>query len=273
MTNETLAAAIRDGNHALIGELWGQVRAFVAMMAKKRLMSNESTVTEVDDLTQCGYFALLDAIQTYDETESSFLTWLSVHLQNHFNKAMNRYTTRQKQDPLHTADSLQRPISDDDDSAALWDFLPDESAQAAFDAVEHRIWNGQLHAALTDALDAIPDKQREIIEGRYYAGKTVDELAAIQAISPAEVRSHERKGMSALRKGAAYLRPFLNDETNYFRRVSVSEFNRTHTSAVESIAIWHESQRGNPARVCPAPFFTTAKTMNRCIITENKRKD
>lgn len=241
MTNEELVAAIRDGNDALVGELWEQVEKLVTKLAKSRLMSATTTVTEIDDLTQSGYFALLDAIRTYDAAEGcKFTTWLSVHLRNHFNKAMNARSEKQRNDPLLAAVSLQRPIAEEDGDT-LEALCPDPNAQAAFEAVEHRMWTEQLHTTLDDLLCELPQDQREIITGRHYDAMSTEELSRKLDTTTAEIRSQENKGMRTLRKSSWRLKPFIEAETNYYRHVGADEFARTHTSAVESVAIWRES--------------------------------
>lgn len=241
MTNEELVAAIRDGNTALIGELWEQNKGLVAMLANKRLMSATNTVIEIDDLTQSGFFALLDAIRTYDAAEGCrFTTWLTVHLRNHFNKAMNTRSEKQRNDPLLAAVSLQRPIAEENGDT-LEALCPDPSAQAAFEAVEHRMWTEQLHTTLDDLLCELPQDQREIITGRHYDEMSTEELSRKLDTTTAEIRSQENKGMRTLRKSSWRLKPFIEAETNYYRHVGADEFARTHTSAVESVAIWRES--------------------------------
>ena len=242
MTNEALAAAIKAGDTSLIGDLWEQVKAFVALMAKKRLISADTTVVDVDDLIQSGFFALLDAVRTFDEAAGcAFTTWLSVHLQKHFSMAMNTRSEKQRNDPLHDADSLQRLIRDDDERTTLGDIQPDKNAQAAFEAVEHRMWTEKLHTALDDLLNDLPQDQREIITGRHYDEMSTEELSRKLDTTTAEIRSQENKGMRELRRSSWKLRPFVADDLNYFRHVSAAEFSRTQTSAVEVLAILREN--------------------------------
>lgn len=242
MTNEELAVAIRDGNPALIGELWERVEPFVAMKARDRLATAEGNATDTDDLTQSGYFALLSATQTFDpDGGRNFLSWLDYHLKNAFASTLGYRTKLQSNDPLRTADSLQRPISDEENSTELGDLQPDERAQEDFEAVEHRLWLEQLHNALAVELDRLPEEQRETITGRYYSNLSADDLAQKHGTTSSVIKSREAKGMRALRKNSHKLSPFVEENTNYHFRVGVAEFNRTHTSAVEAVAMWRES--------------------------------
>jgi RNA polymerase sigma factor (sigma-70 family) len=48
------------------------------------------------------------------------------------------------------------------------------------------------------ALHGLPERQREAIVLRYYAGLSEDEVAAAMCISRGAVKSHTARGMSAL---------------------------------------------------------------------------
>jgi DNA-directed RNA polymerase specialized sigma24 family protein len=54
-------------------------------------------------------------------------------------------------------------------------------------------------AAAGAALDGLPDRQREAIVLRYYAGLSEREIAAAMAISRGAVNSHTARGLSTLR--------------------------------------------------------------------------
>jgi RNA polymerase sigma-70 factor (sigma-E family) len=54
-------------------------------------------------------------------------------------------------------------------------------------------------AAARAALRGLPERQREAIVLRYYAGLSEDEIAAVMRISRGAVKSHTARGLSALR--------------------------------------------------------------------------
>ena len=54
-------------------------------------------------------------------------------------------------------------------------------------------------AAARAALGGLPERQREAIVLRYYAGLSEDEIAAVMRISRGAVKSHTARGLSALR--------------------------------------------------------------------------
>ena len=54
------------------------------------------------------------------------------------------------------------------------------------------------HAAVLDALRALPRRQRECLVLRYYADLSEVEIASTLGISPGSVKSHSHRGMVAL---------------------------------------------------------------------------
>lgn len=68
MTNEEWAMEIQAGR-AGYGELWEQVRRFIRLQAYKYQTLHaglcERARIELDDLLQCGFLALRDAVEAY----------------------------------------------------------------------------------------------------------------------------------------------------------------------------------------------------------------
>lgn len=80
MSNEELVARIQAGDQNGMTELWYQVEKFIAWKAQRIMPTlGESTVIEVDDLIQTGYFALVSAVATYSPGEGEFVKWLSYY--------------------------------------------------------------------------------------------------------------------------------------------------------------------------------------------------
>lgn len=192
MSNEELAMLIKDGQAEHIPQLWDQVERFIWQRARLRanILDGRGGVT-AEDLYQSGFFAVLAAIDAYDPLSGyKFLTYLVRPLKTSFAITAGYRTQRQQRDPLHAADSLDAPLSNDEDGGyTLLDGVSDLKADAAFDAVGEREWAEQLHRDLEAALAHLPESQRAAIRAKYYLGcknlcaeDRKEELAAIKAL-------------------------------------------------------------------------------------------
>lgn len=168
MTNEELVALIQAGERDRLPELWDQVEKFVALRARKLLVAlgdrASSYALEFGDLYNSGYFALLDAVDTYDpEPGVSFIGRLALRLKTTFAKTGGWYGRSGKrskaQDPLHMALSMDTPVkagADDGDKAAFGNFIPDPRAAQALRDVDDSICRAQTRQAVQRALNSSP---------------------------------------------------------------------------------------------------------------------
>ena len=190
MSNEELVVLIQAGERDRISELWNQVERFVWQQAGRRCCTLEGLggVT-AEDLYQAGFFALLEAVESYNLTAGmSFVGWLAIHLKNAFADAAGYRTARTRKDPLQSAVSLDAPLSDDME-ITIGDTIPDPST--AMEEVEERDWVQSLHAALGKALAGIPKAEREVLQARYYQGRTFEELGG-ERMRQLEIRALRR---------------------------------------------------------------------------------
>lgn len=229
---------------AIMPALWEAVERFIEWQSRRRysLVGNFGGC-EIEDLTQSGYLALVAAVQDYDPEKGSFLTILALHLKTAFAEAAGIRSTRR--DALLYADSLDRPVSEEDpDGETLLDFqgVPD----AGLEAAEDRIFTEDLHRALEMALDALPPRKREIIKGKYFDGLTREEIAREQGCTSNTVRDQEREALQQMRRQAKKtgLDQFVELHTLYYRHYGVEYMKRTHTSPVEAIYMDRERLRG-----------------------------
>ena len=95
-------------------------------------------------------------------------------------------------------DAISEPVSffdpvysDGEESMLLLDQLSDERSTAD-------IWMENL--SLTEAVKTLPEKEREVLELRYYQGKTQIEISKIVNISQAQVSRLEKNAIEKLRK-------------------------------------------------------------------------
>jgi len=95
-------------------------------------------------------------------------------------------------------DAVSEPISffepvysDGEESMLLLDQLSDEKNTAD---------NWMENLSLSEAVKCLPDKEREVLELRYYQGKTQIEISKIVNISQAQVSRLEKNAIEKLRK-------------------------------------------------------------------------
>lgn len=216
MTNEELAVMIQGGQADLVPTLWEQVERFVAKQAHRWFLNNRRRV-EFDDLYQSGFLAMMEAVRTFDpEGGSSFLSWMgNNHLKTAFMAALGARTEKQRQDPLHTAASLDAPLQVDED-LTIGDMVQDPVDCMA--KADRRIWLEQLHDELDHALDTLPAEQRTALRQRFYHGMTFAEAAALAGEKPDTIRKWESAGLNKLRRGkqAARLRAFVDARTLFY---------------------------------------------------------
>lgn len=244
MSNEELAARIRDGDKAAITELWDGVKRFIHQQAFRyyRYCPGRGG-TELEDLVQSSFIAMMDAAQSFSVSMGcSFITYLDFYLRREYRKCFGLYS--RKPDPLNEKPrSLDAPIAEDKGDGILADTIPDPGDPIG-DA-ERRIWIEQLRRALDAALEQLPQDQKQTLTARYYEGKTLEETAAATGAEKTEVRKLERRGLDQLRKDKWKngLEQFIDSQTIFYNHVGISQFNTTHTSAVEKNVLHRERIR------------------------------
>jgi RNA polymerase sporulation-specific sigma factor len=162
-------------------------------------MENKRGV-EVGDLIQQGDFAVLEAVRYYKpDGEYKFTTYLNQTLKNAFRAAVGIRTS--KRDMLDYAASLDEPLGEDG-GLSLLDVIADTTADNTPDDRIESIYNQQLHKALDNALQILPDGQRDAVALHYYFGLPFERIAEAkgatkqaigkQAIGEREYRALER---------------------------------------------------------------------------------
>ena len=243
---DDLVMQIQQGHNELLPELWEERRRLIAMWAAKfyTIISAGRAApggVEVDDLVQCGYFALVEAVAVHNPELGPFNAILSYYCKKHFHKAIGR-TEKQRREPLNNCASLDVPVSEDGDETLL-DFIPD--SRDPFTGVEERIYQEQLHKALEAALSVIPTAEADCIRAEFFEGRQQAEIAARMGLSQQRTSQLRNGGLRHIRNSSAKanLERFLDSETPFFKKVGVATFNTTHTSAVEAVMLYRERRR------------------------------
>lgn len=245
MTNEELAAAIKAGNNALYADLWGQVKKIILNRARRFCAACDGLCAShgvtVEDLEQCGYLALLDAVKAWSpDSGYRFTTFLTLHMKRQFRAALDGGKRRRSKDLLNCCGSLDEPTGEDSESGTVGDFVPsdpeDPDGWFSTEEPDSRIFQGQLKQELHRCLDTMNQDRAEILRKRYLDGKTLREVAGDVGKSCQRIQSMERSGLSELRREPYWrrLRPFAEYlDTLAWRSTSLSSFRNTGDSSVE----------------------------------------
>lgn len=256
MTNEELAIAIQQGRTELYPVLWEQVRAFVIRESKKRYRElgghagsfYEYTDTEgmtVADYAQSGYLAMVRAVKYCDSEKGTFLTVLGKCLKTEFDAATQRRGMRAQEDPIHHHISLDVPLNaDDPEGMSLLDVQ--QETRDVIEESDERIFLEQLHDALNRAIAGLPGEQARALTARYWERKTLREIGETEGVSVEQIRQREKNALKAIRRkrNRFGLQQYIDQMTSFYRHVGVSQFQRTHTSAVEQIVLnWERLEK------------------------------
>lgn len=220
---------------------------------------------ETEDLVQCGYIALNTAVKYYDPEKGAFITLFSRCLDTAFTRSggypafkrnpqfeSDPWGDHQKWEPhdllfSKEIDILYTPLkSSDPDGGVLADVVPYVREDGGDDLtdLEDAIYNDQLHKALDNAIDTLPDEQAAAIRGRYWDDLQYSELAERCGVSSEQARLHVRAGILSLRspKLSRELSQFIEENTDYYRGAGLYSFRNTGASSVERAAVQRENR-------------------------------
>lgn len=216
MTNEELATLVQSGDTGVLPILWDQVRRFIAWKARQyhgQLTPSEKSRIELDELIDAGYFAVLEACERFNPYRGGFLTILGGYtLKKAFSEVLGYYLPRQRHDALVQAISLDAPVGDEEDSS-LHDLIGgiDDNIEQCIESV----YTQELHGALDEVLDSLPEKERQAIVMRYYFGIKYSDQARAKGVSKQQIAENANAGLWKIRtnqRAMDQLSTFLNPD-------------------------------------------------------------
>lgn len=240
---------IQQGDTSLYITLWEAVHDLIAFWAKKyynalKVLGKVPGGVEVEDLVQCGYCAMVDAVTGYVPEKGAFTTYLGFHIKKEFRRAIGR-SDRQLRDKLNRCRSLDAPLNGDTDST-LFDIVADtvQDQYNDFSDIEEKIFNEQLHVALEKALNTLPEKEAAAIRSEYWEGCTLQQIAEKLDVTLSRVHQLRNRGFHIIRHSSARreLEQFIDQNTDYYRGTGVAAHN-TRGSQVENLVLRRERLR------------------------------
>ena len=201
MSNEEAARRIQGGEQSAIPLLWEGVKKFIRLWAYKYHVQYESLCkragVEKDDLYQCGYFAMLNAVRAYDATTGyRFITYMAYHLQNEFNAAVGVRTVKGRNNARIRLISIEAE-KEGADGLINSDSIPDEAAREDFDNAIDNLYSEEARRNLAPALERLSADEYEVTRRYFYQGQKLSEIARDMG---AEYHKVQRLYGSALRR-------------------------------------------------------------------------
>ena len=131
---------------------------------------NDSTTAE--DLTADVFLKVYSKLDEFDDSKASVSTWIFTITRN---TLTDYYRTRR-----------------------VYEEIPETLEEEG--SIEEDVCNADMLEKLAYALTKLDEREREIIVGRYYSGKTLKEIADCMDISYAYVKVLQNKALSELKK-------------------------------------------------------------------------
>lgn len=216
MTNEELCKRIQEGETELIPTLWEQCEKFIKLQADRRFNHVLGHVSaDVEDLYQSGYFALLEAMQTYTETDGgrSFIGWLDYSLRTQFAEVLGYRTQKQKMAIERRAISIdgERESKKDGEIFTLEAFIPDPAQELELEEVLERDRQQRIKEYVYGKVNGLPGDCQYItlnmLENDLSASKTADRLD----MDRSKVRNIYVKSLNILKNRVRTDRKMLQD--------------------------------------------------------------
>jgi RNA polymerase sigma-70 factor (ECF subfamily) len=171
--DQLLAERLRSGDREALGLLYDRY-ASVAMAVAVRVVTDRELA---EDLVHDAYVAVWQKIDRFDPSRGSLRSWLLTIVRN---RAIDRLRGARPSIEVGEADEQ-----------SLLRTGPNPTWEAA---VERR-----SAAELHDALEQLPEEQREAVELAYFAGRTYREIAVLTGVPQGTANGRLRLALAKLR--------------------------------------------------------------------------
>lgn len=209
MTNEQMAALIqsdREEFKELMPVLWRKTQKILFKMSREFYNKHRTSCTqrgvELSDIEGSCYVVFVAALDAYKpESETLFTSYFNYPFKNMTAELLNIRTERGRQEPLNNCDSLDRQIEQGDGSTTtLLDLVVDQQSCSFEMDVLEAMDRDQEAKAVREAVAALPEMERLVIEWYYFENRELKEIGAELNVSVERVRQIRNKAIRELRK-------------------------------------------------------------------------
>lgn len=213
MTNEEMCISIQNGDNTLKSQLWDNVSKIYNFLADKFFSNNAEKCTKCglqrDDIHQISYFAFEHSIKAFDISKGyAFTTYAKFSLL----AVIRSYFCK---DTLNRCKSLDEIISFADDEQTIADLIADNDSSAPFEQIEDSSEREYKHKILQEEIDKLPEKEQAVINGKYYGGKTFQELSKDMNVIGVCVKQLHRSAIRHLRAKSNRIWRRLTEDLDY----------------------------------------------------------
>lgn len=192
--NCILSLKAKQGDVAALEQLW-EINQGLVQKTVRQYPTTKSVDT--DDLLQCAWFSLLDAVQAFDPSRGSFATMLVWRIRQACLVALGR---RRKH--VEEVASLDAPLMDDSDATTLRDAIADDTLRPADETVQEK----DMRRDIFDTVNQLGEKERAVILARYYNQMTLQQTAELLSMPIMCVRQREAHALKVLRRNKVLCR-------------------------------------------------------------------
>lgn len=181
-----LAHMAQRGDHNALVCLWEAVKGTAGTVAGHY---HGAASVGMDDLLQHAFLAMLEAVKVYDSTRGDFKNIFIYHVKKSCGRALNLHRKM-----IEEVCSLDQPLGEDGNTT-MRELIEDESLIPAQDQIETE----ELSDALRIALEALPERWRKVLIGRYVYGQTQGAISKSLGCSRQNVALLEAQALKRLR--------------------------------------------------------------------------
>lgn len=173
-----LVGAAVNGDRVAVDRVLRWISPLVARYCRARVGRQEKTFASADDVAQEVCLAVLTALPGYRDQGRPFLAFV-------YGIAAHKVADAHRS----AARNRSEPVPDIPDTPSMVD-----------DGPEARLVQGEQADRMTELLDKLPDKQREIVVLRVVWGLSAEDTAEMVGSTPGAVRVAQHRALSRLRK-------------------------------------------------------------------------
>ena len=240
MTNEEIVGRIQQGDAGLMDRLLEQNQGFIYKVARRYLpVAIRNRGMALEDLAQAACIGMIEAVPAWDVERGAFLTVAIYYMTCSIRQELGILTTKQRFENEEPPMLLSTPAGDDEGSDTLLDLIRDTTTSDPQQAAEQ----ADMQRIIRDAVEALPDKQRDVVQSYYLNGYSMADLSGLIGCSTEKAEQIKRVGIKALRRNKQLRLLWLEYEAAAFSTRTYSAWKNTHTSAVEAGAMRRELLR------------------------------